>query len=35
MNYEQDNAPGPAGTGAFQSLLYAAVSYRNMSRLTG
>ena len=35
MNYEQDNAPGPAGTGVFQSLLYAAVSYRNMSRLTG
>lgn len=35
MNYEQDNAPGPADTGAFQSLLYSAVSYRNMSRLTG
>lgn len=34
MNYEQDNAPGPEGTGVFQSLLFSAISYRNMSRLT-
>ena len=34
MNYEQDNAPGGAAA-PFQSLLYSATSYRNMSRLTG
>lgn len=34
MNYEQDNAPGGEGA-AFQSLRYAALSHRNMSRLVG